>query len=165
MTSHDARGRRDPDQFDEWLRHGARLGERSVEIVRRMQQDWDEMALADRGWTTDTIMNEVVNSWERFTPVMGDWIQHGVDGTAIALRSMWPDAPDHLRRARERVASTPAGADAATYIDVSADAAERMINEEYTSADVVEDFANVCGKLTKDAWAAAAKVRRSTGRF
>mgnify|MGYP001820714155 CR=1 FL=1 len=160
MTGSDQRGRRDPDQFDEWLRRGAQLSERSFEITRQMQQDWDDMALTDRSWTTDTIMNEVVNSWERFTPVMGDWIQHGVDGTGITLRSMWPDAPGNLRRARERIASAPGGDGAASYIDVSADAAERMINDEYTSADVVEDWANVCGKLTKDAWAAAAKLRR-----
>jgi hypothetical protein len=36
-----------------------------------------------------------------------------------------------------------------------------MLKQEYTSADVVEDWANVVGKIVKDTWAAAAKTRRS----
>ena len=35
-------------------------------------------------------MNEVVNSWERFTPVLGELIQLWVYGASQALRDTWP---------------------------------------------------------------------------
>ena len=150
-----------PDAIQGWMREGADLAQRSMQVVQQLQRDWDGMAVNDRSWSTDTIMNEVVNSWEHFTPVMGDWIQYGVDGMGIALRSFWPQGPDMLDEMSKRVSQAPNGADAAEYLSVSADAARRMAASQYSSADAVEDFANVTGKATKDAWAAAAQVRRN----
>ena len=115
-----------PDAIQGWMREGADLAQRSMQVVQQLQRDWDGMAVNDRSWSTDTIMNEVVNSWEHFTPVMGDWIQYGVDGMGIALRSFWPQGPDMLDEMSKRVSQAPNGADAAEYLSVSADAARRM---------------------------------------
>ena len=150
-----------PDAIQQWMREGADLTQRSMQVVQQLQRDWDGMAVNDRQWSTDTIMNEVVNSWEHFTPVMGDWIQYGVDGMGIALRSFWPQGPDMLNEMSDRARRSPQGDDAAEYLSVSADAARRMAAAEYSSADAVEDFANVAGKATKDAWAAMAQMRRN----
>ena len=82
----------------------------------------------------------------------------------IALRSTWPQAPDHLRDLGARATGpTPLG-DASAYLDVSASAAERMIHGEYTSADAVEDWSVMWGKAVKDAWSAAATARSTTRR-
>lgn len=153
-----------PEAIQQWMREGADLAQRSMHVVQQLQSDWDGMAVNDRDWSTDTIMNEVVNSWEHFTPVMGDWIQYGVDGMGIALRSFWPQGPTMLDEMSNRARQSPRGADAAEYLSVSADAARRMAASEYSSADAVEDFANVAGKATKDAWAVAAQMRRNMPR-
>ena len=82
---HDTHGSRPDVELSEWMRRGSELVGRGSQptVTQQLQSDWDSMATGETGsGTTDIIMNEVVNSWEHFTPVLGDWIQHGVDGAA-----------------------------------------------------------------------------------
>lgn len=119
--SSNAQGQGDPaggSGTADWLRNGRELVGRTYELAGQLQLDWDSLSQRASEWTTDTIMNEVVNSWEHFTPVMGEWIQHGIDAMSIGLRTAWPAAGEHLRAVQERARSLPAGERPAAYLDI-----------------------------------------------
>jgi len=135
------------------------LTQRTSEIVGRIQSDWEDLSRRDSPWTTDTIMNEVVNSWERFTPVLGELIQHWVEGASQALRDTWPDVGSDLAGWSRGLDGTPAGQATTPYAEVGRDAADRMVRGDFQSADAVETFAVLGGMWAKDMWRLIAQGR------
>jgi hypothetical protein len=150
--------------WSEWFRDAAGLAERAAGVAGRIQSDWEELSRQERPWTTDTIMNEVVNSWERFTPVLGEMVQHWVEGTSQALRETWPEAGSDLAGLATALDGTPAGRAMSPYAKVTGDAADRMVRGDYRSADAVETFAALGGMWAKDGWRLAAEARDRTRR-
>jgi hypothetical protein len=142
-----------------WLRDATDLAQRAAGVAGRIQSDWEESSRQDKPWTTDTIMNEVVNSWERFTPVLGEMVQHWVDGTSQALRETWPEAGSDLADLTTALDDTAMGQAMSPYADVTRDAADRMVRGDYRSADAVETFAVLGGMWAKDTWRLVADVR------
>jgi hypothetical protein len=150
----------------DWCRDAAHLAERASGVVGRIQSDWEELSRQERPWTSDTIMNELVNSWERFTPVLGEVIQHWVEGTSQALRDTWPEAGSDLGGLATALEGTPVGRAMSPYAEVTSDTADRMVRGEYRSADAVETLAVLGGMWAKDAWRMVANARdgmRETG--
>lgn len=147
----------------EWLGDAVALAQRTSATVAQMRSDWEDLSQQDKSWTTDTIMNEVVNSWERFTPMLGELIQHWVEGASQALRETWPEAGSDLAAWKDRLDGTPMGDAITPYAEVSRDAAERMVRGEFHSTDAVETFAVLGGMWTKDMWRLAAESRAQPG--
>lgn len=143
----------------DWFRDAADLAQRAAGVAGRIQSDWEELSRQDRPWTTDTIMNEVVNSWERFTPVLGEMVQHWVEGTSQALREAWPEAGPDLARLATALEGTPVGSAMSPYAEVTSETADRMVRGDYRSADAVETFAVLGGMWAKDAWRMVAEAR------
>ena len=141
-----------------WLDDGNDLAGRLAEVAAQIRTDWEQLSARDAPWTTDTIMNEVVNSWERWTPLLGEAVQHGVEGAAELLRTLWPDAPDDLATWRSSLRG-PIGA-GSKYVAVSEDVAARMLGRRFDSVDAVETFANLGGMWAKDVWRRSAQVRQ-----
>ncbi len=135
------------------------LARRTSALVGQIQSDWEDLSGHESPWTTDTIMNEVVNSWERFTPVLGELVQHWVEGASQALRDTWPEAGSDLAAWRSGLDGTPMGEAITPYAEVSGHAADRMVLGEFHSADAVETFAALGGMWAKDMWRLAAQGR------
>jgi hypothetical protein len=142
-----------------WLSDGVELAERGAGLVAQIQTDWEQLSSAETPWTTDTIMNEVVNSWERFTPFLGDMIEHGVRAASEVLRTTWPSAGRDMATLRSSLQGPVAGA-TAPYVAVGEDVAERLVEGGFDSVDAVETTANLGGMWAKDMWRAVALVRR-----
>jgi hypothetical protein len=131
-------------------------------MVGQVRSDWEDLSQGDSAWTTDTIMNEVVNSWERFTPVLGDLVQHWVEGASQALRETWPEVGSDLAAWSGRLDGTPVGEAVTPYAEVSRETADRMVQGRFRSADAVETFALLGGMWAKDMWRLAAEGRAGT---
>lgn len=141
-----------------WLDDGNDLADRLAAVAAEIRDDWEQLSGRDTPWTTDTIMNEVVNSWERFTPLLGEAVQHGVQGASELLRALWPEAPRDLATWRSSLRG-PIGA-GAKYVAVGEDVATRMLGRRYDSVDAVETFADLGGMWAKDVWRRSAQARR-----
>jgi hypothetical protein len=135
------------------------MARRTSALVGLIQSDWESMAERDSQWTTDTIMNEVVNSWERFTPALGELIQHWVEGASQVLRDTWPDVGADLAGWSRALDGTPMGEASKSYTAVGSDAAGRMVRGDFASADAVETFAVLGGMWAKDVWRLMAQGR------
>jgi hypothetical protein len=145
--------------WSDWLGDAMTLAQRTSGIVGQIQSEWEDLSQRDSPWTTDTIMNEVVNSWERFTPVLGDLVQHWVDGASEALRETWPEVGADLEAWSRRLEGTPMGEATTPYTEVSRDAADRMVQGRFQSADAVEAFALLGGMWAQDMWRLVARGR------
>jgi len=150
---------RDWSSWPDWFGDAMALARRTSGLAGQIRSDWEELSRRDGPWTTDTIMNEVVNSWERFTPVLGELIQQWVEGASQALREGWPEAGSDLAGWNSRLVGTPIGEATTPYAEVSRDAADRMVRGDYQSADAVETFAVLGGMWAKDMWRLVAEVR------
>ena len=162
-----AESSREWSSWSDWFSDAMTLAQRTSAIVGQVQSDWEDLSRRDSPWTTDTIMNEVVNSWERFTPVLGELVQHWVEGSSQALREGWPDAGSDLAAWSSRFAGTPMGETTTRYAEVGRDTADRMVQGEFQSADAVETFAVLGGMWAKDMWRLVAEGRtraQSSGR-
>src|SRR4051812_32020375 len=148
-------------QWPSWLGDGVELAERGAALVGQIQSDWEALSSTETPWTTDTIMNEVVNSWERFTPFLGDVIDHGVRAASEVLRTMWPSAGPDIAAVRSSLPGPVAGV-TAPYVAVGSDVAGRLVEGDFDSVDAVEATANLGGMWAKDLWRSAARVRRMT---
>jgi hypothetical protein len=139
---------------------GDLLGDTADVVVRATQawaevrSDWEDRSRTDASWTTDTIMNEVVNSWERVTPLMGEAIDAGIAGMTWLLRNWWPSATEDLQVIQDSVQESPVGSVLGPYLDPPHDAVSRMLRDDYRSADVVEHWAQLFGMTVKEAWRA-----------
>jgi hypothetical protein len=147
--------------WPDWFGDAMTLARRTSAIVGQIESDWENLSRRDSPWTTDTIMNEVVNSWERFTPVLGDIVQHWVEGASRVLGETWPEAGRDIEAWRSRLDGTPMEA-MAPYLEAGSEAAERMVQGDYRSADAVETFAVLGGAWAKDVWRLVAEARAGT---
>lgn len=145
--------------WSDWLGDAMVLTQRTSAVVGQIQSDWEDLSRRDSPWTTDTIMNEVVNSWERVTPVLGELIQHWVEGASEALRETWPEIGSDLAGWGRTLDGTPMGEATTQYAQVGRDAADRMVRGDFQSADAVETFAVLGGMWAKDAWRLIAQGR------
>jgi hypothetical protein len=143
---------RDWSSWPDWFGDAMALARRTSGLAGQIRSDWEDLSRRDGPWTTDTIMNEVVNSWERFTPVLGELVQHWVEGASEALRETWPEAGADLAGWKGRLDGTPVGESVTPYIEVGRAAADRMVRGEFRSADAVEAFAVLGGMWAKDVW-------------
>lgn len=150
---------REWSSWSDWLGDGMTLAQRASAVAGQLRADWEDLSRQDGRWTTDTVMNEVVNSWERFTPVLGELVQHWVDGASEALRETWPDAGADLAAWAGRLDDTPLGGVVAPYAEVGRDVADRMVEGRFGSADAVEAWAVLGGMWAKDMWRLAAGGR------
>jgi hypothetical protein len=150
---------REWSSWSDWLGDAMALAQHTSVILGQIQSDWEDLSRREPPWTTDTIMNEVVNSWERFTPVLGELIQQWVEGASQALREGWPEAGSDLEGWNSRLVGTPMGEATTPYAEVSRDAADRMVKGDYQSADAVETFAMLGGMWAKDMWRLVAEAR------
>jgi hypothetical protein len=135
------------------------LARRTSVLVGQIQSDWESLSEGDSPWTTDTIMNEVVNSWERFTPALGELVQHWVEGASQGLRETWPEVGADLEYWSRTLDGTPLGEASRRYTTVGSDAADRMVRGDFASADAVETFAVLGGIWAKDVWQLMAQGR------
>lgn len=147
----------------DWMGQLVELGQRGAELVGQIQADWEQLSRQDATWTTDTIMNEVVNSWERWTPFVGEVVQHGVQGSSRFIREYWPDAPADMDAWRSIIADSAIGDLSAKYVEVTTDMTERMAEGQYDSADAVDTFAKMGGMFAQDTWANMARARAESG--
>lgn len=154
----------EPSEGDEWERladlvgGSMELAERGAALADAISADWQRLAQSDRAWTTDTIFNELVNSWEHWTPLLGDAIQQSIDLGSWWLKSFWPGAADDLDALREGADEAPLGPLAAQYLETSTRAVRRMLADDYSSADAVDDWATAVGAASKEAWRQSANV-------
>lgn len=145
--------------WPDWLANAASLAQEGLGLAAQIQADWEALSLRETPWTTDTIMNEVVNSWERWTPFLGNMIQHGVEGASQFLRELWPEVAADIATWRSALEESPIGAVTSKYAGLSQSMADRMLRGEYQSADAVESFAQFGGMWAKDLWRRAAEAR------
>jgi hypothetical protein len=150
---------REWSSWSDWLGDAITLTRRTSAVIGQIQSDWEGLSRRDSPWTTDTIMNEVVNSWERFTPVLGELIQLWVEGASEALRETWPEAGSDLAGWSSGLGGTPLREAATPYAEVGRDAADRMVRGDFQSADAVETFAVLGGMWAKDVWRLVARSR------
>jgi hypothetical protein len=148
--------------WSDWFGDAIALAQRTSAVVGQVQSEWEDLSRRDSPWTTDTIMNEVVNSWERFTPVLGELVQHWVEGSSQALREGWPDVGSDVAAWNSRLSGTPMSEAMTPYTEVGRDAADRMVQGDFQSADAVETFAVLGGMWAKDMWRLAAEGRART---
>lgn len=145
--------------WSDWLDDAVTLSRHTSGVVGQIRSDWEALSREERPWTTDTIMNEVVNSWERFTPVLGELVQHWVVGASEVLRRTWPDAGADIADGAARLGATPIGEAVAPYAALSSDVAGRMVRGEFGSPDAVEAWADLGGMWAKSVWRAADEAR------
>jgi len=145
--------------WSDWMGDAIVLARRTSALVGQIQSDWESLSERDSPWTTDTIMNEVVNSWERFTPALGELVQHWVEGASQVLRDTWPDVGSDLAAWSRTLDDTPMGEASKQYTTLGSDAADRMVRGDFASADAVETFAVLGGIWAKDVWRLMAQGR------
>lgn len=149
--------------WPDWFADAVVLAQQTSDVLEQIQSEWGELSRREEPWTTDTIMNEVVNSWERFTPVLGEVIQHWVEGGSEALRRTWPEAGADLAAWSSQLDGTPVGGTVSRYAEVGRDVADRMVRGDYQSADAVNTWAVLGGMWAQDAWRLVADARRGPG--
>jgi hypothetical protein len=147
--------------WPDWLGDAASLAQEGLGLAAQIQADWEHLSLRETPWTTDTIMNEVVNSWERLTPFLGNMIQHGVEGASQFLRELWPEVSADIATWRSVLEDSPIGAVTSKYAGLSQSMADRMLRGDYQSADAVETLAQFGGMWAKDLWRRSAQARGS----
>lgn len=144
--------------FSELMGEATDLGQRGARAWAEVREDWESRSQTDAPWTTDTIMNEVVNSWERVTPLIGEALDTSIAGFSWMLDNWWPSAADDLDAAKGAMEDTAAGEMFGPYMDVPREAVSRIKSNDYRSADAVEHWAQLFGMSAKNAWRAAANA-------
>ena len=132
---------------------------RANQAWAEVRTDWEDRSRSETSWTTDTIMNEVVNSWERITPLIGEAIDTGIAGMTWLLHNWWPSATEDLESLQASVKDSPASAVVGPYLDAPRDAVGQMLRGDYRSADVVDSWAQLFGMAVQQVWRTSAGPR------
>jgi hypothetical protein len=65
--------------LDDYADQAASLYQRGLEVGTELASRWGDRSLADGDWTADVVMTELIESWERLTPLAGEslelWLQ------------------------------------------------------------------------------------------
>ena len=147
------------ESLADWVGETTELAQEGAQLAARIQADWEDLSRKDTPWTTDTVMNEVVNSWEHWTPFVGDAIEQSIKLGSWWIQNWWPTAAADMSTWQATADESGIGDSVSKYIEVAERAVGRMLDDDYDSADAVDDMAVTFGMASQQAWRQAADSR------
>jgi hypothetical protein len=78
-----------PDPWPWLTDYSARVAQAAAESMRigiTAADRWGRRSLADEEWSVDTVTADVIAEWEEMTPLLGRWLDLGLEAVQRGIR-------------------------------------------------------------------------------
>lgn len=140
--------------LDDYSHRFARALDDSVRAGQASADRWILRSRADRDWTADSVTADVIAEWEEFTPLLGRWLDLGLE----VVQRPWAGDGQELSGRRTRPTSVRDSSilgRANEYRTLAESAQAKFRASSYRSEDLVDDWFTVSAKAARDVTAAA----------